>query len=398
VKKMPEGVLGLIERLPQRYVGDPSVRARYRITVGRVSRDVVIEDGSCRVEKCSGLVPDAEIVTDSATWHDMNDGRLSGIEAFAARSLVVRGSIEGSLHFEPLFERPDAGGLRYTIKDIKTATATISAVMAGDERAEPLILIHGLGATKASWLPVVPELARHHRVIVIDLPGFGASSKPRGSYSASWLAEHVFGLMDGLGLERSAVAGNSMGGRVAMEMAMLRPERVRAVACLCPVAAFTHRPALGLVRALRPEFGVLAGRLPRARIQKGLRDLFADASTIDDAWYEAAIDDFLTTWRSPRARMAFFCALKNIYLDEPDGDEGFWSRLAHLKTPALYIYGRRDVLITHRFGLKVQEVLPSARVLVWDDCGHVPQLEHSERTAEELLDFFATVTTTQKAG
>jgi pimeloyl-ACP methyl ester carboxylesterase len=204
--------------------------------------------------------------------------------------------------------------------------------------------------------------------------------------------------MDELGLERAAIAGNSMGGRVAMEMAMLKSKRVQAVACLCPVAAFTHRPALGVVRVLRPEFGILAGRLPRSRIQRGLRDLFADASSVDDAWYEAAIDDFLTTWRSPRARMAFFCALRNIYLDEPDGDDGFWARLANLKTPSLYIYGRRDVLITHRFGPKVQKVLPSAKVLVWDDCGHVPQLEHSDRTVKEMLGFFATVSTTQKAG
>jgi pimeloyl-ACP methyl ester carboxylesterase len=395
---MNEAILDSIDRLPERFRGtDGRPMARFRITAGDAHRDVVITNGSCRVEEPAGT-PDVEIVTDAATWLEMSAGSLSGIEAFDKRRLVIRGSIERSLEFEPAFDRPDAGALKYSLRHVGAGGTEISVLETEDRGGDPLVLIHGLGATKASWLTVVPQLARRHRVLAIDLPGFGASSKPRAPYDAAWFAGRVVALLDELGIERAVVAGNSMGGRVAMEMGMLFPERVGAIACLCPAAAFSKRPALALVRLLRPEFGILAGRLPRARIRAALMDLFVNPSSIEGTWYDAAIDDFLRTWRSPRARLAFFCSLQRIYLDQPYGENGFWSRLANLKTPALYIYGKQDRLITYKFGLKVQKVVPSAKVAMWDDCGHVPQLEHPERTARTMLDFFATVSAGQKAG
>jgi pimeloyl-ACP methyl ester carboxylesterase len=392
-------VAGLLEDLPSRWKGDVPFGGtlRYRVRVGRTSRDIVIDSSECRVERCNGS-PDAEIVTDIPTWHDIDQGRLSGIEAFAQRRLSVRGSIEKSLHFEPLFSRPEAGALRYSIEHISTGRTKISALVAGSENAEPLVLIHGLGATKSSWLPVVPDLARRHRVIAIDLPGFGASSKPIGPYNAPWFSDHVFRLLDRMGIERARLAGNSMGGRISIEMAMRSPERVTAIACLCPAAAFSKRPLLWMARIARPELGVFAARLPRERVRAGLKDLFSAPRRVEESWYDAAIDDFLHVWRSPRARMAFFASLRNIYLDEPYGESGFWARLAQLQSPAFFLYGSRDVLITSRFARRVRLAVPTASVEVWKDCGHVPQIEHPERTVSTLMDFYARASASRKAG
>ncbi|MGH2807684.1 MAG: alpha/beta fold hydrolase, partial [Actinomycetota bacterium] len=347
---------------------------------------------ACTVVKSNGVAPHAEIITDPDTWRAMDAGKMSGIEAFAAKRLKIRGSIEKSLQFETLFERPDAGAVTHSIRDLRIPGASISALIAGPEGAPPVVLLHGLGATKASWLTVVPALASHHRVVAIDLPGFGASSKPLGSYKPKWLAHHVVGLLDALGFERALLAGNSMGGRVSMEVAMSHPDRVDGIACLCPAAAFTYRPALLLAKILRPELGMLAGRLPRRRVKEGLKQLFADASSVDDSWYDAAIDDFLDVWKSPRARIAFARSLRHIYLDEPEGETGFWNRLTRMETPALFIYGRRDVLITHQFSSKVRTTIPHAEVKVWKDCGHVPQIEFPDRTARTMLDFYARTT------
>jgi pimeloyl-ACP methyl ester carboxylesterase len=82
--------------------------------------------------------------------------------------------------------------------------------------------------------------------------------------------------------------------------------------------------------------------------------------------------------------------LRNIYLDEPEGEHGFWSRLRSLEVPALFVYGRHDVLITHHFARKVSRHVTHARVNVWNDCGHVPQIEFPERTASQMLGHFAT--------
>lgn len=380
-------VLDSIETLAERFL-PPLVplKARFRLNVANVTRDVVIDGDRCRVEEPRGEA-DVEISTDALTWREMELGRLSGIEAFGAKRLLIRGSIEKSLLFEPLFRRPP-GGFKYSLELVETPGGRISTLFAGDQKAEPLVLIHGLGATKASWLTVVPQLAKHFRVIAIDLPGFGASDKPMGRYDAPWFAAKVTGLLDALGYDSAYVAGNSMGGRVAMELGMRYPERVRAIACLCPAAAFTKRPALRFVRVLRPEFGIVASRLPRARILPSMHQLFADPACVEESWYEAAVDDFLSVWRSPRARMAFFASLRNIYLDSPNGDQGFWTRLKAMKTPALYIYGERDVLISHHFAKKVRRHLPSAEIAVWSDCGHVPQIEFPNRTADALTGFY----------
>jgi pimeloyl-ACP methyl ester carboxylesterase len=271
---------------------------------------------------------------------------------------------------------------------VDTGRAKISTLVAGDPLAEPLVLIHGLGATKASWLTVVPELARHFRVMAIDLPGFGASSKPFGRYDAPWFSRHVVDFLDALGIDDTVVAGNSMGGRIAQELAMSSRDRVRAIACLCPATAFSNRPFLFFARLARAELGIAVTRLPRERLRSMLMQLFADPKRIDPEWFDAAIDDFRYVWRNPRARVAFFAAARRIYLEEGMGEEGFWARLSKMSVPALYIYGERDTLITHHFARKIRNHLPGAEVQVWKDCGHTPQLEWPDRTAKTLLDFF----------
>ncbi len=396
---MGESITALMQRLPSRFVGSETTipPTRFRLEIGRHVSEVVLTNEWCLVEKPSEVAPAVTISTDLPTWRAIDAGRLSGIEAFAQRRVSVRGSIEKSLLFEPLFDRPRRGGFRYTLERVSLGGTEMSVLRGGVEGGTPLLLIHGLGATKASWLPVVPALARDYEVFALDLPGHGASSKPRGTYNASFFADHVFRFMDMVGQRHAYVAGNSLGGRVAMEMAMLEPERVTAIACLCPAAAFTKRPWLQVVRLLRPELGIGALALPRRRIKHELMHLFYRPGRIGDDWYEAAIDDFLDYWKSPRARLAFFSSLRNIYLDEPDGEDGFWERLSAMKPPALYIYGRRDVLITPRFGQRVKRHLPAARVETWDDCGHVPQLEFPERTVERMLEFFKRAEVREKA-
>lgn len=125
----------------------------------------------------------------------------------------------------------------------------------------PLLLLHGLGGERHVWEPVLAPLAAHRELIVPDLPGFGASpplpdGNGAGPPTPTALAAAVAGLLDRLGIERPAVAGNSLGGWVALELAVAG--RARSVAALCP-AGFWLRPlepgsdrARRLARALRP--------------------------------------------------------------------------------------------------------------------------------------------------
>ena len=120
---------------------------------------------------------------------------------------------------------------------------------------------------------------------------------------------------------------------------------------------------------------------------RGLRGLFADPSRLPDAWYDAAMDEFVRVISMRPNRLAIFSALRHVYLDEPFGESGFWDRLPSLKPPALFLWGERDALVPPGFARWVEEALPHGRSVVLEDCGHVPQFEHPERTAELTLDF-----------
>jgi len=120
---------------------------------------------------------------------------------------------------------------------------------------------------------------------------------------------------------------------------------------------------------------------------RGLRQLFADQSRLPAAWYEAAVDEFVRIINNRANRLAVFSALRHIYLDEPFGESGFWERLPSLVPPALFLWGDEDVLVPAGFSKFVAEALPSAESLVIPDCGHVPQFEHPELTAQYTLDF-----------
>ena len=130
------------------------------------------------------------------------------------------------------------------------------------------MLIHGLGATKASLFEVAAALAREgYRVHALDLPGFGGSSKYPAPYGPDYFVRIVGGVMDALGIDRAHFVGNSMGGRVAIEMGLAHPERVGALALLCPAVAFVKREVW--VRA--PTSGCLRPTSARSRTEPAHR-------------------------------------------------------------------------------------------------------------------------------
>jgi pimeloyl-ACP methyl ester carboxylesterase len=103
----------------------------------------------------------------------------------------------------------------------------------------------------------------------------------------------------------------------------------------------------------------------------------------------ARADEFLRTYRSRTARIAFYAAARQIYLEAPDGPNGFWPRLAKLDVPSLFIWGDDDPLVPSRFSNHVAEALPDAPQVVLSECGHVPQVELPERTHELIGGFIA---------
>jgi pimeloyl-ACP methyl ester carboxylesterase len=265
---------------------------------------------------------------------------------------------------------------------VETRSGRLSLLVAGS--GEPLLCLHGLGGTKASFLPTVAALASSRRVIAVDLPGFGESAKPfAAAYDAPYFARAVRDLLDELGIGRADLVGNSMGGRVALEAGLLHPDRVGGIVLLCPALAWLRdRRWRWLLRLLRPELGVLQPT-PRRLVEPAVRRLVGGDG---DGWTAAGVDEFLRAFTSPRGRAAFYAAARNIYLDQPHGESGFWSRLATLSPRTMFIWGRQDALVPVAFRRHVQRALPAAEHVELD-CGHVPQLEAPRETHRAIARF-----------
>jgi pimeloyl-ACP methyl ester carboxylesterase len=338
--------------------------------------------------------PDVVIGTDAHTWLRLRRGELSGIEAFSQRSLYARGDLDLAVGFEGLWRLPSGRPPLLRVHNVRIPsppTRRVSTLTMGD--GPDVMLLHGLGGTKSSFFDTAAALSRDgYRVHAIDFPGFGGSSKPATApYSARWFAETVIGTMDALEIDRAHLVGNSMGGRVALEVGMREPDRVKGLALLCPAVAFIKRGYHPIVRLARPELGLLPHRFTRGMVAGQFWSMFCDPDAVDPAVADVAVDEFQRIYASAGARYAFLCAARNIYLDKPYGKGGFYERLSELEAPALFVWGSHDPLIPAAFKRHVAEWLPAAEQIVLDGCGHVPQVERPEQTSGLLTRFLSRV-------
>jgi pimeloyl-ACP methyl ester carboxylesterase len=391
--------LALIEEafrtLPERYLGTPDgFDATYHVRLGDVGHtwEVRCTAHGARVRKGSTRrEPDVVIGTDAETWLRLRDGELSGVEAYWQRLLYARGDVDLAIGFEGLFRLPNGRPPLVRVHDVHLPGRRVSTLTMGDGR--DVVCVHGLGATKASFFDAAAALTRAgYRVHALDLPGFGGSSKPIAApYSARWFAETVVETMDALDVDRAHLVGNSMGGRVAIEVGLRAPERVAGLALLCPAVAFIRRGWHPVVRLLRPELGVLPHSLGRARVARQFWGMFADPDQIDPSVADVVVDEFQRIYASAGARLAFLTSARNIYLDRPFGPGGFYPRLADLEAPAMFVWGASDRIIPPAFMPHIAKWLPGAEQIVLEDCGHVPQVERAEQTIGLLQRFFARV-------
>ena len=378
--------------LPERYLGaETGFDATYRVILGDVGRtwEVRCTEHGARVRRGGTRhTPDVVIHTDAETWLALRSGLLSGIDAFSQRRLSVRGDVDLAVGFEGLFRMPNGRDPLVCIRKLGQPGRKISTLTMGDGR--DVVLLHGLGATKTSFFDTAAALTREgFRVHAMDLPGFGGSAKPTvAPYTARWFAQSVLAAMDDLGIERAYVVGNSMGGRVAVEIGLCAPERVAGLALLCPAVAFVKRGFHPVVRLLRPEFGLLPHRFTRRMVAGQLFSMFADRDALDPSVADVAVVEFQRIYASAGARIAFLSSARNLYLDKPFGRGGFYPRLAGLQAPALFVWGTHDPLIPPGFGRHVAKWLPQAQQIVFEGCGHVPQIERPEATNAALLEFF----------
>ena len=319
-------------------------------------------------------------------------GRISGVEAFLAGRLSVRGDLALSLQLDGLWDRDTLRPVEHPQSfEVRALGVRTLYLEAGPPDAPPVLLLHGLGATNASLLPVLADLARDFRVLAPDLPGFGSSDAPGVSYTSAWFAAWVDDFLRAVDARPAVVLGNSLGGRIALEVGLTRPGSVRGLVLLTPSPAFRRlRQLTPVVRLLSPQWGRLPVRLANHRLTvESIRLMFAEPDRLPHQWYDAAADEAVRVLESAPHRVAFLSCSRQIYLESAYGREGFWDRLPMLQPPALFLWGDRDRLVPSTFARHVTGALPHATSVVLPDCGHVPQFEQPTVTMALVREFLA---------
>ena len=375
----------LVDRYDPKVFAPARGAARVRLAItGEENEafDAVLADGIAHVEPATGTA-NATLTADRQTWAGIVADLRGGMSAFHTGRLSVRRDLHLGVGFLAA-TGADTGQGRLRFRMVETRRHTISTMEAG--QGSPLLAVHGLGATKGSFLPTLASLADRYRVIAMDLPGFGDSDKPLGaSYDPRFFGRAVVDLMDALGLDSVHLVGNSLGGRVALEVGLREPERVDRLVLLAPSLAWRRgRPWAPLVRLIRPELG-LVQLAPRPVVEGIVHRLIPSA---ENGWTAAGVDEFLRAYLTPAGRAAFYAAARHIYLEAPHGADGFWTRLRTLGPEALFVWGRRDRLVPLAFAHHVAEALPDAQHLELD-CGHVPQVEQPRRTHAAMARFLS---------
>jgi pimeloyl-ACP methyl ester carboxylesterase/putative sterol carrier protein len=336
-----------------------------------------VEDGRSRARRGGAEAPTLHVRASAAVLAQVVDGTLSGVRAFLAGQVHVRGELALALQLDSLFggcADPQAPRWRETTAlGVRT-----SWIEAGPADAPPVVLLHGLGATNASMLPVLADLAVDHRVLAPDSPGFGASDAPASPYTSAWYAAWLEDFQARTGSRGAVLVGNSLGGRIAIEAGLQHPRSVRALVLLAPSPAFRSiRAFVPMVRAVPAGLARLPMPAPSHQmVVEAIRTMMSVPGRMPQDWYDAAADEAVRVLRSPAHRVAFLSCARQIYLEEAYGRHGFWARLPGLMPPALFVWGDRDRLVPASFARHVSDALPEAGSVVMEDCGHVPQFEH----------------------
>lgn len=254
---------------------------------------------------------------------------------------------------------------------------------------DPVILVHGLGASAAAWRRVAPHLAEAgYRVLALDLKGCGLSARPQGDYSRKALADLVCGFMDNLGVQKArAVVGHSMGGAIALEIATSHPHRADLVAVIdgqgivtTPWLLQAAAPMTSFVGALASSVTALSPIAPRrffARMY--LRRIFADPEAVT----EELVDSYATSADAGFQR-AMFAMMQHL-----SNTADLAEAIRTLRAPALLIWGKQDPVCPRAFGQELYAALPDAEYHEIDGCGHCPPEERPTETANLLVDFLA---------
>jgi pimeloyl-ACP methyl ester carboxylesterase len=286
------------------------------------------------------------------------------------------------------YGNPDPDWLRIDWADFRHEVDVVGARVNYVEMGEgpPLLFVHGLSGAWQNFLENIPHFARSHRVIAMDLPGFGSSPMPPWEISIPAYGRFLRDFCERLGVGRCSLVGNSMGGFIATEVAITDPERVDDLTLISAAgitwARARREPAVvvaGIGRAATPIFmrfhmaGIRRRRMRKAYFQ----GVFHDPESIRR---EMLWENVVPALHSP----GYYDALTTLW------GYDIRHRLEEIEVPTLIVWGRNDRVVPVPAALSYEKHIgENSELVIFDRCGHVPQIERPVRFNRVLEEFLA---------
>ena len=240
-----------------------------------------------------------------------------------------------------------------------------------------VVMIHGYGASMELWRPVQDALAAHHRVIAVDLKGFGWSSRPAGDYSPSAEAELVWHLLDQLGVDQVSIVGHSWGSSVSLAMVLAQPTRVRRIALYAAYVFDEQLPSFFRWAQVGGIGEVIFSLHYRANAEDRIGLAYHDPRFIT----QARVDRVLAELDRPGTTAAALAAARGQHF------RAMSQRYRDIAQPTLLLWGDDDRVTPLRFGQRLASIMPNATLTVYPACGHIPMVEARTATTRDLLAF-----------
>ena len=298
------------------------------------ARDVSIRGDSVRIRPPRDGRADTLIEADERVWRQLAEDAGAGLQAFGTGKLRMRGNLHVGVGFLSATSGAPAD------RRLRFGRAAGLAYMEAGE-GDPVVMIHGLGGTKASFLPTVVALAQAgYHAIAIDQPGFGDSDKPLfAAYDAAFMARAATSFLDARDIESAHFIGNSLGGRVALELGLAHPDRTRKLALLACSLAWKRRPAWARYLSLaRPELGLIQPA-PRPVVERIVRGSIPNGTPAGRL--RGSTSSCART--APREAERRSTRLRGTSCSSSRRSSGSGS--AALEREALFVWGRQDGIV-----------------------------------------------------
>jgi pimeloyl-ACP methyl ester carboxylesterase len=272
--------------------------------------------------------------------------------------------------------------------DAGRVAAPLRLAVSDTGQGKPLLLIHGLGASSYTWKKITPALARHYRVIAVDLKGFGASDKPQdGKYSIFDQAELIKSFIQKENLTSLTVVGHSYGGGVALALALKMAEdkdtRLERLVLIDSLAYRQPIPFFFQVLQI-PVVGDVGFGLTPPEVQT--------ASALAIAYHDKGKLSAESVWAYAKplyTEGGRYALIRTVEQLVPDDIDEFSARYRTIKLPALLVWCQQDKIVPLSYGARLNADLQKSRIEVIDECGHIPQEEKPEATTQAIENFLA---------